>query len=189
MYEHLYKYLVLHRRLDIPGVGRFLIENTPARMDESGTLIQAPVPVITFRQQAVQADKQFYDFLSWEMDTDEVDAISRFRDYTEELKARAAEESGAELPEIGQLFLHADGSTEFRTATTDIHELLPPVSLPDGIVFAHTASMPHALKTNRENTSEELADAETDQAGNNNWWIYAAILLLVGIGFILFYYA
>ncbi|MBN8718950.1 hypothetical protein SAMN05444410_11385 [Hydrobacter penzbergensis] len=188
MDEHLYKYLVLHRRLDIPGLGRFLIENRPARMEEGGKLIQAPVPVISFRQQAVQADKQFYDFLAWEMDTDEVDAINRFRDYTEELKTKVTSESGVELKEVGHLFIREDGTTEFR-AVASPHELLPPVSLPDGIVFEHTASMPHALKTNEAATSNEYAEAEPTSASNNKWWLYAAILLLIGIGIILFYYA
>lgn len=188
MDEHLYKYLVLHRRLDIPGLGRFLIENKPARMEEGGKLIQAPVPVIGFRQQTVQADKQFYDFLAWEMDTDEVDAINRFRDYAEALKTKAAGESGAEMQEMGCLFIHADGTTEFR-AVAGPNELLPPVSLPDGIVFEHAASMPYALKTKDVDTSDESAEVEPAPASNNKWWIYAAILLLIGIGIILFYYA
>jgi hypothetical protein len=49
--------------------------------------------------------------------------------------------------------------------------------------------MPHALKTNETDTREEYAEAEHASASNNKWWLYAAILLLIGIGIILFYYA
>ncbi len=151
--------------------------------------IQAPVPVISFRQQAAQADKQFYEFLAREMDTDEVDAINHFRDYTEDLKTKATAEPGTELQEIGHLAILGDGSVVFK-AGAGPEELLPAVQLPDGIVFESIEPMTDILgKNNRAEGKEAFADTSETKTGNTNWWIYAAILLLIGIGIILFYYA
>lgn len=187
MHQHLYKYLVLHRRLNVPGLGHFVREPVSASLDVTGTILQPPLPVIRFRQEAVHADKQFYDFLAWEMDIDEVEAIQHFRDYAEDLKKAAAVEPGTTMPGIGKLSITENGQVHFEP-TPPPEALFPPVPLPDGITFKHSGEVTAGIKK-QAGLTEITAEPETEKNAGSSWWIYAAILLLIGVGIILYYYA
>lgn len=166
----LHKYLVLNGQLGIPDIGNFKLRRVPAYIDASGGYLQAPTTIIQFEQQTVAADKQFFQFLSHEIEVDEVTAIGQFNEWTKELKDKLAETASADLPLIGSLRKTTEGALAFDPLPTTTN--FQPVAIPEGIVW--------------KQEGEELESV--DEPSDSGWWIYAVILLLLGAAAIAYHY-
>lgn len=171
MEQLLYKYLVLHGQLAIPGLGRLFVKKQPSGLDAQTGLRTAPRPLVMFASDDLPAtDKTLYDFLSRETGRDEASAIQDFQSFANRFTAGLREQQTAVLPGVGTLFAEANGHIRFEAAT-DLSALLPPILLPDTTPLADGEQ------------EEEPALAEED-----NWWYYALILLILGVGALIYYY-
>jgi hypothetical protein len=194
MHQYLHKYLVINQKLGIPDVGNFLIQSTPAKLDASTGLLFGPTPLIQFKQeQTAPADKVFFDFLAEEMGVDEVVAIRRFHDYLYQLKSTITAPQGGRIPGIGSLRKEESGLILFSPEKA-AHELIPQVKS-NTAIQAPKASKKHIpeeyereLTAQEEDDIRELLGQDVAEASADNWWIYAVILLLIGVGAVLFYY-
>lgn len=184
MMQTLYKYLILNKKLALPGIGYFTVEHVPARLDFANKKMYAPLSVIRFSTDKVQADRHFFAFVSDDLQVSEVDAIQQFNNVILEIKKQIAENGVAVLPNIGSL----------RKEFADTYSFQPISAAPDYApevtaerIIRHEA---HTVKVGEEERSSEemkeiLADEETPRS---NWWIYAAILAALGIGGLVYYY-
>ncbi len=173
MDQQLYKYLVLHRNLSIPQLGSFLIKDQPAHYENATGLLHAPQPLIYFSEGVTSmSEKLFFDFLSVEMGVDEVAAIKQFHDYAYRLRENLLTSRVAEVKGIGTLIKGNDDLIVFNPAN-DLNYLLPPVQQGEAISADIYAT-----------------DEETDTiASKDNWWVYAIILTILGLGALLYYYS
>lgn len=173
MDQQLYKYLVLHKNLAIPQLGSFVIKNEPSHFDSATGLLHAPKPVIHFTDGTVpMSEKFFFDFLSSEMGIDEVSAIKQFHDYAYQLRKDLQENRFVAVGGIGTLAKGEDELVSFNPAR-DISELLPPVQKAEAIPVTDVYD------------SEEISDIEETK---DQWWVYALVLLIIGLGALLYYY-
>ncbi len=166
----LIKYLLQNGRLGIPDIGVFQVKRIPAQVVAAGTAIQGPVSVITYHAEPVPADKHLFEFLSSETETDEVAAIGQFNAWTQELKQKIFDHQTVELPFIGTLLLGQDGNITHSAPESSIG--YSSVDLPEGVLFETTIT----------NEGEEVIPSDA------SWWIYAIILLLLGVAAIAYYY-
>lgn len=166
----LYKYLVLNGQLGLPDIGSFTIHRQPASVDSTGTVLLSPTQQVHFAFQPVQADKNLFLFLAQETESDEVTVIGQFNEWVKSIKEKLAQESMAELPFMGSLRLTGEGSYRFEALTPAM--MLSPVDLPAGVVWKPIAP-------------EEEEIIETTDSG---WWIYAIILLLLGLAAVAYRY-
>lgn len=166
----LIKYLIQNGRLGIPDIGIFQVKRIPAQVVAAGTAIKGPVSVITYHAEPVPADKHLFEFLSSETETDEVAAISQFNAWTQELKQKIFDHQTVELPLIGTLLLDQDGNIRHTAPQSAIG--YRSVSLPEGVV----------LETSMAAEGEEVSPSDA------SWWVYAIILLLLGVAAIAYYY-
>jgi nucleoid DNA-binding protein len=183
MFHLLYKYLVLHDYVSIPGIGHFTIERQPAKQDMEQNVVNAPVPVIKYKYDTDVADKPFYSFLASELNIDVVDAIRQFQDFSHRLKETISSKKAVELPSFGTLKM-AKSEIEFHPDTF-VTEYYPPVSID---------------KTSLNSINNDLVDGEEEQetgdgefvesnsASKSYWWLYALILASIGVGAIVYYY-
>ena len=172
MDQQLYKYLVLHRNLSVPQLGSFLIKDQPAYYENATGLLHAPRPLIYFSEGVTSmSEKLFFDFLAAEMGVDEVAAIKQFHDYAYRLRENLLTNSTAEVKGIGTLSKGEDGLIVFDPAN-DLTYLLPPVQ--EG----------EAISADAYTTDEEAGTV----TGKDNWWVYAVILGILGLGALLYYY-
>ena len=86
MYDTLRKFLSLHHRLALPGIGYFKVNDVPAQINFTERCINAPSTKIIFTNEHPLAEKPFYDFLIDELNVDEVEAIRQFSDFTSALR-------------------------------------------------------------------------------------------------------
>ncbi len=166
----LYKYLVLNGQLGVPDIGSFTIYRQPAVVDATGTVLLSPTQQVQFEAQPIQTDKNLFLFLAQETASDEVTAIGQFNEWVKSTKEQLVQESVAELPFIGSLHLTGEGVYHFDALSSAISQ--QPVDLPEGTVWKALA--------NEDDSMGETADS--------GWWIYAVILLLLGIAAIAYRY-
>lgn len=192
MNQYLHKYLVLNKKLSIPDVGNLIIESNGAQLDSVNGLLYAPSQIILFKQDAAKADKFFFDFLAQEIGTDEVVAIRSFHDYLYKIKSTLNTPQGSVIPGIGRLKKEENGYILF-TPEKNLQELLPQLKIESTHPIAKKAAvidydLDHELSAQEEDDIREIMGQETEEQSADNWWIYALILLLVGVGALLFYY-
>jgi len=175
MYQYLHKYLVLNHRLSIPDVGNFVIEPNSAKLDNANGFLFAPAPAIRFKQeQTPPSDKFLFDFISEELGVDQMTAIKQFHDYVYKIKTSLTTPQGAVIPGIGAMRKEENGYILF-TPEKNLLDLLPQVKVGETIEFA-------------KKDIRELLGQDSQIKTSDNWWVYAVILLMIGIGALLFYY-
>lgn len=166
----LYKYLILNGRLGIPEIGRLAIYRTPASVQEDGTVMQGPAQQIFFEEKPVAADKNLFQFLAHEMSTDEIAAIGSFNTWVSSIREQLTQDAFVKLPFIGTLEQTAEGVVGFIPVTPAIQP--SSIDLPYGIVWQ----------------TDDLAEDGSAEKNDSGWWIYAIILLLLGIAAIAYRY-
>lgn len=192
MNQYLHKYLVLNKKLSIPDVGNLIIESNGAQLDSVNGILYAPSPIILFKQDAAKADKFFFDFLAQEMGTDEVVAIRSFHDYLYKIKSSLNTSQGSNIPGIGRLKKEENGYILF-SPEKNLQELLPQIKIGANYPIAKKLAaidfdQDHELTAQEEDDIKEIMGQETEEQRADNWWVYALILLLIGVGALLFYY-
>ena len=81
MQKALRKYFALHHHLALPGIGNFSLQTSPAEIDFVNRQINPSATAITFSNDHIVPDKEFYNFLSQELDIDEPQAERQFEDF------------------------------------------------------------------------------------------------------------
>ena len=190
MYQYLLKYLVLHKNLAIPKLGVFSMEQLSAEIDSTNHLMYPPTQIVRFKQDIVVADRHFYDFLVRETGQDLVDVIKELHAFTQQVLQEVQTITGSVLQGIGLLKKDNNGLLLF----------IP--ERPLDYLYKHVfidKSISLAVNTTNEIEISETAVLEgvalTEFLGqsneaetSDNWWVYAIVLLLLGIGALLFYY-
>ncbi|MEN9458155.1 MAG: hypothetical protein RL135_729 [Bacteroidota bacterium] len=194
MYQYLHKYLVLNHRLSIPDVGNFVIEPNSAKLDNANGFLFAPAPAIRFKQeQTPPSDKFLFDFISEELGVDQMTAIKQFHDYVYKIKTSLTTPQGAVIPGIGAMRKEENGYILF-TPEKNLLDLLPQVKVGETIEFAKKEAIKinhdeeRNLTEQEEEDIRELLGQDSQIKTSDNWWVYAVILLMIGIGALLFYY-
>ena len=85
MYNVIKKFLVLYHHLSLPGIGNFNVETQPAEIDFASHKIMPSKNTIVFSNDKIPAEKKFYEFLSNELNVDEVQAIRSFTNFATRL--------------------------------------------------------------------------------------------------------
>lgn len=185
MYPLVHKYLVLNRKVSVPGIGNFLIADTPAKLTDGKLL--PPRNHIQFRPETALADKAFYEFVAHEMHIDEIDAIKRFHEFAYELKGNASYADGLQFPGIGTLKKQSNGSFAFEEERSTI-ELYGTLSITTVAPVEKPAPKERPeIEPDLSNVELEPADAPAQQ--RDLWWVYAIILAVAGTAAIVYYYA
>lgn len=175
MDQHLYKYLVLHKHLSIPQLGNFVIQNEQAHYEKGSGLLRAPKPVLAFAGgEAAVSEKAFFDFLAVEMGVDELAAVKLFHDFSYQFRSDLQEKGSVELKGVGVLTREEENTLRFQS-THDLSELLPAVK--PGAKTSFTTET--AVVTEEIETTEE----------KDQWWMYAIVLVMLGIGALIVYYS
>lgn len=203
MQQYLQKFLILHRKLSIPQLGSFYIDDEPARVDAESGLLFAPRPVIRFSEDdRPSSDKHFFQFLAEEMQVDELAAIREFHDFCYSFRNNIQVNQMASIQGIGRITRRGDDMLGF-TPETNLLELLPPVPLPEGRDNAGAIPTPVSSRKTKERIQQEKTAAQANDTieeeivteeeeeeiiTTDRWWIYALVLAGLGVLALLNYY-
>jgi len=190
MYEFLYKYLIVHNSLGIPGIGNFNMDYAPAKINFVNQVLEAPEKTVQFKNEYAGVDKQFLQYLSKELHLNEVEAAKKFTDYSRELSETVIN-GGAQLPGLGILKKSYSGEISFypdvpvnhlfkgidlNTPEISDTNLVDLYGVVDTEIITQKVTIPENQKLHRH------------EEGDDYWWLYAVVLALMGIGALMYYY-
>ena len=189
MVHLLYKYLIIHKQVAIPGIGLFYIDRKPATHDIANKVFQSPELNIDFKAGTTITDKEFYQFVSKEKGIEEVEAVQRLHDFANRLKQEVSANKRVELPGMGVLIKNGMGQVSFE-AHNALTNYFPPIVEERVLVDDH-----HTGQSIIEHTSpppiqqeERYTEPSVSHVSKDYWWVYAIILSVLGIAMILYYY-
>jgi hypothetical protein len=189
MFKILYKYFIINRRLNLPGIGVLEIRRLPASLDFTRKAFTPPGTRIDFSAGKSVADKKFFSFLSGEQNIEEVEAAKRFDVFVQELKDNLQVNGHADLPGLGTLTRKEAGGVHFDPVLqvpSFFQEMSIDRSVP-GVVGKSPGIIeppPKEIEV-QPAIEEEREDAEVEKS---NWRVYAIIIALLSIAAIVYYY-
>ncbi len=112
----LYKYLVLYKNLNVPGIGNFAVQQTAPQLQFTDKKIEPPQTSVSFAPVVYPTNNHFYTFLSREWKVEKVIAIRKYKDEVEDLIEQLKQKKVCELRGIGKLHKTDDDSIAFTAA-------------------------------------------------------------------------
>lgn len=192
MYQELYKYFVLNKKVSIPGIGNFSINTTSAKLDFVAGVLHAPHPKVGFVQGETRVDRNLFQYLSKELKIDEKQAVQDFQAFGLSVKENLENNKPVELPGIGKL---QKGYNDNEVLFTE-EQAVTPSFLNDIKLNSATDSKANLVELYKtgdnliltEETEDDRLEMIIKEKDEDYWWVYALILALMGIGALLYYY-
>jgi len=186
MYGELYQYLILHKQLNIPGIGTFLLERKPANIDFVNKIADPPAYTLALHHGNATPSKNIFSWLASVLNISEPDALSRFNDFALDIKDRVLAGDKLQWNGIGILSKGMAGEIRFESSLKDLKAGTPVPAIKVMRENAeHTVRVGEQQKTSSE-MIEMLAPAEERKT---NWWGIALIAGLLAFIFIALYFS
>jgi|SRR5688572_8513193 len=122
MYADLFQYLLLHKKLSVPGIGTFLLERRPARADFLDRQVKAPVYSISFANRIDTASRNFFNWLGNALGISDRDAVVRFNDFAFDMKRQISEGATINWNGVGVLSKGLGGDVKFIAERSAVGE-------------------------------------------------------------------
>ncbi len=192
MYPFLYKYFLVNKKVGIPGLGSFSLQEIPASLDFVKGMLRAPQSKIIFtKSEADFVDKSLFIYLGREMQVEEWQVAKKFQEFTAAIKSNLDSSKAVELPGIGKLQKGYDDELLF-IADTDA-TVIPSVDIKLNNTNDTRANLVELYSTGEnliltEETEDDKLEMIIKHKEEDYWWVYALILALMGVGALLYYY-
>lgn len=184
MYPVLFEYLLLYKRLPVPGIGTFLLERAPARIDFPNKLMYPPVYSITLIENNGMPAGNFFQWLGRMLRISDREAVIRFNDFAFEMKKQIGEGDVINWNGVGTVKKGLAGEIRFIPGAVVITE--DPV--PAARVLREKAE--HMVRVGEEEkTAAEMQEILAHQEQTKSWWwvwaLAAGLLMVVFTGWYL----
>ena len=186
MYAELYQYLLLNKKLPVPGIGTFLLERKPAESDFSNRTLNPPVHSFGFQTVATAPPTNFFNWLASALQISDQDAMVRFNDFARELKNQITNGGIIEWNGVGIISKGLGNEVKFRPLENNL-ALQTPVAA-EKIIRQHAEHMVRVGEDNK--TSAEMVEMlnQPDEK-KSYWWAFAAAVALLGFIFLGWYFS
>lgn len=186
MYRELYQYLVLHGKLDLPGIGIFSAERKPAEIDFASKQVVAPSYVIALlRDHNSVPSKKLFSWLSSTLNISELDAVIRFNDFVFDLRQKLLAGNKLQWNHLGTLSKGLSGEIIFEAAQKEpIESAVRAMKVLRGKTD-HTVTVGEYERTSGE--MRELLGQGKEK--RSYWWAVALIIGIISAIFIGYYFS
>jgi hypothetical protein len=168
--ELLRLYFIQQRSVHLPGIGRFILNRIPARVDHASGTIEAPSYTIQYDSLNDIPSKEMFAYISRKRNISEWEAIGLVNNFSTALKDELKKGKRFDWEGMGSLENGHHGQLIFEPVTTSF-DFQPQISsLPKG-----------ELAEDRIDTSEynELLHENEEQGTveeRASWWVAAAVI-------------
>ena len=185
MYSELHRYFVLHKKLNLPGIGNFVLERKPAEADFVNKCILPPsYSVALYQHEEEKPSHKFYTWIAAAFNISEKEAVIRFNDFVFDLKNKINSGNQIEWNGVGVLSKGAGNNINFSSEEFIIVEK----TIPAEKVIRERAEH-SVLVGERERTSAEMTEyLNQPDAKRNLWWVFPLSLVVLGLMFIGWYF-
>ena len=185
MYSELHRYFIQHRKLNLPGIGNFILERKPAEADFVNKCIHPPVYSLSLQQEEEKASHKFYTSIAAAFNISENEAVIKFNDFLYELKNKINSGVAVEWNGFGILRKGLGGTIHFTG------QALEPVEkdVPAQKIIREKAEH-SVLVGERERTSVEMSEfLNKPGAKRSLWWVLPVAAALLAFIFIAWYFS
>jgi hypothetical protein len=184
MYAELHEYLLLHKKLPLPGLGAFIIQRHPAQGDFPNKLIGGPGYSIQWKEGQEGSSDGIWEWVAAGSSISMHDARHRLEKFIYQLKAGVASGDIIHWKGVGTLQKGLGGGIKFVPEREMIREA--PVKA--NKVIRERAE--HMVRVGEdERTSEQMTEmlGSKEKKKLMGWWIAAGIAGLLSIGFLVWH--
>ena len=184
MYGELYQYLILHKQLNMPGIGTFLLERKPAQIDFVNKIAEPPAYTVALHHGNVPASKNVFNWLSSRLNISELDAVRRFNDFAVDIKNKVMAGDKLQWDGVGIFSRGMAGEIRFEALLKDMKAGVP---IPALKVIRENAE--HTVRVGEEQkTSSQMMEMLAPGSEKKiQWWGVALIVGLLAFVFIAVY--
>ena len=185
MYNELYQYLILHRELQLPGIGTFILERKPAEIDFANKQVLSPSYTVALHHSNATGSRKLFQWLASSFRIGESEAVVRVNDFAFEMKNTILAGNRLEWHGIGALSKGLAGEIRFEPAPVKNYS----GPLPAIKVLRENAA--HVVRVGeQERTSAEMIELLQPSEKRTNWaWVVIVILLISSVIFIGYYFS
>jgi hypothetical protein len=176
MYDLLYRFLILHKNLYLPGIGSFILERKPAQADFLNKCIHPPAYNFSFLFPGQPESKKIFSWLAEVLHITEREAVVRLNDFAFELSKKMDDGALVSWKGVGSLTKKGDQVTFLPEKLQLTFETAVAAEKIIREQAEHTI-----LVGEQEKTSAEMEKILTTapSAANTKWWILPLIVFLL----------
>ena len=185
MQDILYEFLLLNKKLSLPGVGTIALCQNSAMLDFSNKQFTAPSFYFTIETRNDKPSKKLFDWLSSSLDITEWDAIKSVNDFSFALKKELSENREVNWKNVGVIGRDNNGDLKLEMQNILLQSEQPVTAQKVIRVKAeHTV-----LVGEKEKTSLEMEEYFAESPTKKNYsWLIAVILTVLAVMFIGWYF-
>lgn len=184
MYTELYRYLIAHNNLVLPGIGTLSLNKEPAEGDFVHRQILPALYSFSLQNKTEGPSTHFFNWLSNVLSVSISEANIRFNEFIATLKKQMNEGAIITWNKVGTLKMGLGGIINFNPADASSYEV--PVTAEK--VLRENAE--HKIRVGEEvKTSVEMEGILNPLVSKKSyWWITPLILIVFAITFITWYF-
>ena len=186
MQDTLYEFLLLNKKLSLPGIGTISLCHHSAHLDFTNKEVTAPSFHFTIESTNDKPSKKLFDWISASLGVTEWDAIKSVNDFSLALKNKLSEKGEAKWEHVGVIRRNNKGDLTLGTQSILLQSEQPVVAEKVIRVKAeHTV-----LVGEQERTSVQMEEYFAESPARKNYsWLVAVILTLLAVMFIGWYFS
>ena len=186
MQDSLYEFLLLNKKVSLPGIGTIMLYQAPAQHDLPNKQFIAPVPFFTIDSRNDKPSKKLFDWLTSSLNITEWEAIKSVNDFSFDLKKKLSEHGEVSWGKIGVIRRNDKGDLKL-----DQQNILVQSEQPVAAEKVIRVKAEHTvLVGEREKTSVEMQEYFAASPAKKNYtWLIAVILTVLAVIFIGWYFS
>ena len=186
MQDSLYEFLLLNKKISLPGIGTISLCLAPAQHDFPNKQFIAPASFFTIDPKNDKPSKKLFDWLSSSLNITEWDAIKSVNDFSFDLKKKLSEFGEVNWEKIGVLRRNDTGDLKLDSQNISLQSE-PPVTAEKVIRVKAEHTI---LVGEKEKSSVEMEEYLAATPSKKNYtWLIAVILTVLAVMFIGWYFS
>ncbi len=181
MQNTLYEFLVLNKKLCLPGIGAISLKHNSSQLDFINKQFTSPTYYFKLESKDDKPSKKLFEWLSSSLGITEWDAIKSVNDFSHSVKSRISETGEMTWENIGVIKRDNAGNLKLNSNTIAIKNEQPVIA--EKVIrkkAEHTV-----LVGEKEKSAVEMEEYFAEQPSKRNYgWIIAVVLTVLAIMFI-----
>lgn len=185
MQETLYEFLLVNKKLSLPGIGTISLCQNSAQLDFTNKQFKAPSFYFTIDSRNDKPSKKLFDWLSSSLGITEWDALKSVNDFSFALKEKLSENGEVHWESVGTIRRDNNGDLKLGSQNISLQSEQPVIA--EKVI--RTRAEHTLLVGAQEKTSVEMEQYFAESPAKKNYmWLIAVILTVLAVLFIGWYF-
>ena len=186
MQDTLYEFLVLHKKLSLPGVGTICLRQNSSQLDFTNRQFDPPSFYFIIESKEDKPSKKLFEWLFSSYGISEWDAVKYINDFSFSIRNKISEAGEMTWENVGVFKRDETGNLKLASPSLALPTLQPVHG--EKVIrekFEHTV-----LVGEQEKSSVEMEEYFAEEAPRKNYgWIIAVVVTVLAVMFIGWYFS